>query len=62
MNNDIGNFDLGNNIWLIIDGNEFLGLNFDKYEDDIKDTRQHLNIQITANVSPIEDEVTIPDF
>ena len=62
MNNDIGNFDLGNNIWLIIDGNEFLGLNFDKYEDDIKDTRQHLNIQITAKVSPIEDEVTIPDF
>lgn len=62
INNDVGNLDLGNSIWLIMDGNEFLALNFDKYQDDIKDTRQHLNIQITANVSPIEGEVTIPNF
>ncbi len=62
VNEAMGRGDSKDSIWTIFTGKDHLFLHFDNYKDDIKNSREQLYIQITTNYSPIEDEVTIPNF
>lgn len=61
-NDSIGKSAIKDKIWLTVDGEEHVSLSFEKYGNDIKDTREQIRIHITANYSPVEAEVEIPDF
>ncbi len=61
-NESVGGSHSLNNISLLMNGDEYLFLNFNKYKEDIKDSREQINIQIQTNFSPIEEEVTISNF